>query len=101
MARKVQAFLSDLTANPWSCRRLPAMFRRAGLTDILVRIMFWPFNLPELKQVHLPGALRMMQAQSLITAEEGESFMAELESRAEGTFFGGNCFFIEAVHKAI
>lgn len=102
VARKIQAFLSDMTANPWSGRRLSGMFRRAGLTDNLVRVIFWPFNLPELKEFHLLEALQMMQEQSLITAEEAKSFMAELESRAaEGTFFGGNCFFIVAGHKAI
>lgn len=103
LARKIHAFLSELPANPWSGRRLPGMFRRAGLTDVLVRVDFWPFNLAGLKeQFHLPDVLPMMQTQGLITAAEAETFVAEQESRtADGTFFGGVSFFIVAGHKAI
>lgn len=102
-AGKVQAFLAGLQVNPWSGRRLPGMFRRAGLADILVHVDFQPFNLIMLKeQVHLPEALAAMTSQGLITAEEAGNLMAELERRAmEGTLFGGTFVFTVAGHKQV
>lgn len=103
IASKVHAFLSGLPANPWSGRRLPGMFRRAGLTDILVHVDFLPFNLIMLKeQMRLPEVLQTLQSQGVITAGEAAGLMAELELRAaEGTLFGGTFFFTAAGHKKI
>lgn len=102
-AGKVQAFMAGLPVNPWSGRRLPGMFRRAGLTDILVHVDFLPFNLVMLKEeMRLPEALAAMACQELITAAEARSLMADLERRArEGTLFGGTFIFTVAGHKQV
>jgi len=102
LARRVQAFVSELVANPWSGRRLPGLFRVAGLTEIQLNLSFWPFDLDALNaSFHLSEALPVMQGRGLISAAEAEAFLAELAARqAEGRFFGGVTFFVVAGRKA-
>lgn len=102
LARKVKVYVSDLIANPWAGRRLPGMFRAAGLTDVRVMAEFWRHDLEGLKRsVPLADILRRMAAERVITAAEAEAVMTELESReAEGRFFMGAAFFVVVGNKA-
>ncbi|HYF96092.1 MAG TPA: methyltransferase domain-containing protein [Symbiobacteriaceae bacterium] len=96
LGRKVQTFLIEQMPNPWSGRRLPGMFKRAGLTDVQCTVTFWPVSFEELRdQLHLPEALGLMRARGLATAQETENLTAELESKAAaGDFFCGISLFV-------
>lgn len=101
LGRRVKAFLIDLVANPWSGRRLPAMFRTAGLVDRTLSMELWRLDLAALtEQFHLREALALMQHQGLITGAEATGLMTELEARsAAGLFFAATAFFTVAGTK--
>lgn len=98
LGRRVKSFLTDLVANPWSGRKLQAMFKAAGLDDISLCMEFRQTDLAGLdEQFHLREALALMEQKGLITRAEATGLMAELETRsAANLFFAATAFFTVA-----
>ena len=101
LTRKILRFWCDSFQSPHVGRRLPAMYKKAGLIEICVQphTFIFDFNLTE--QVLISGTLERAIKADVVTSNEADGWLSDLkQARDSGTFFFAGTGFIVSGRKA-
>jgi ubiquinone/menaquinone biosynthesis C-methylase UbiE len=102
LVRKLSELTNKASANPWSGRRLPAMFKDAGLVEVTLYIEFTMFTYEFLAMSAKTFGLTedTVEGSGVLTAPELRTLFAEFEHRTQtGRWLAGVPFFIVSGRK--
>ncbi|GKS57666.1 hypothetical protein YTPLAS18_11930 [Nitrospira sp.] len=101
LTRKILRFWCDSFPNPHVGRRLPALFKRAGLQDIHIQPHTFIFDFNVTEQVLIAGTLERAVAAAVVTPDEAGRWVSDLKRvRDSGTFFFAGTGFLVSGRKS-
>ncbi|GJL66716.1 MAG: hypothetical protein NPIRA05_16870 [Nitrospirales bacterium] len=100
LTRKILRFWCDSFQSPFIGRRLPALFKQAGLIEIIVQPHTFIFDFDLTEQVLIFGTLERAIEAGVVTSNEADRWLWDLkQARDSGTFFFAGTGFIVSGRK--
>jgi len=102
ITREILIYRCDFTTNPWSGRKLYAMFKRAALADVsIIPFVPWFTDYKTANSIfELETSAKVAASKGLISESDSERWISDLMDRSEkGLFFASVCGFLAAGTK--
>ena len=104
VTRKVIQQRSDLYPNGWCGRQLPSLFKKAGLTDLIVLpkiFIFDDFDIVNQQLLGLRDAAEILQEAGKLSIQQVEDWLTQLaQANQNGLFFCVGTLFVVSGQKA-
>ena len=101
LTRSILRFWRESFQNPYVGRRLPALYKKAGLIDVNVQPHTFIFDFNTAEQVLISGTLERAIEAGILTSKEADLWLSDLkQARDSGTFFFAGTGFIVSGRKA-
>jgi ubiquinone/menaquinone biosynthesis C-methylase UbiE len=100
ITRKILRFWCDTFQSPTIGRKLPGIYKKAGLIDVVVKPHTYLFDFNLTEQVLISGTLDRAIEARVVTSHEADRWLSDLiQARDSGTFFYSGTGFIVSGRK--